>query len=436
MMATQNRVLKLYNPHETQVAFHSNQARYRVAAWGRQSGKSTAALNDILKRGWENPNHTIWFVSPTFDQAKKQYRRLVSMLWNCRGVMLKKNQTELRVKLVNMAQIEFKSGEVFDNLLGDTLNGVVIDECRDQRKELWTRILQPMIRTTGGWASFISTPNGFDWFYELAEAAKIDKTGKWSFMHAPSSCNPLWTPEEIQEAKDNMSEDEFAQEILAEFREMGVGKVYLSHGSWNQLSQNPFAEPGKRWSDRLPIVVGLDFNVGLMVWELAQHAGPRWHFADEVWDRNTNTQTLVEILVQRVAGHKAGVILVGDASGNARKTSSHETDYQILMRRLKDVVQVRNLTPDSNPPVRDRINIINAGLKSASGDVQITYDPVACHYLKLDLQRVTWKTTSTDSFLDKSDADRTHASDAFGYPICEQTPSWKPPVAKPYWIVR
>lgn len=429
--------LVLYSPHPTQLAFHNCPARYRVAAWGRQSGKSTGALNELLKRAWENPGHTYWFVSPTFDQAKKQYRRLVSMLWNCRGVMLKKNQTELRVKLVNMAQIEFKSGEVFDNLLGDTLNGVVIDECRDQPKALWTRIIQPMLRVNKGWAIFISTPNGFDWFYDMAEKAKADKSGRWSYMCAPSTANPLFTKAELDEAREEMSEDEFQQEHMAEFREMGTGKVYLSHGSHNQVRQNPFAVRGLKWSPYLPIVVGLDFNVGLMCWILGQFKGDTVYYGEEIAVENTNTEECAPLLVEKVRGHKPGVILIGDASGKARRSSSSASDYAIIVKALQEAkIPVRNLTPESNPAIKDRVNIANASLKSATGLTRFYYNDEACPHLKKDLQRVKWKRGAQDAIFDKSDAKLTHMTDAAFYPVCYYSSQWRPKPGKMRVVVR
>lgn len=419
----QTKKLRLYLPHATQRLFHELKARYRVVAWGRQSGKSTAALNEILRQAWENPNHTYWFVSPTLNQARKMYRRMVSMLFRCRGIMLKKNQTELRVKLINMTQIEFKSGEVFNNLLGDALHGVVIDECREQPRELWTRIIQPMLRTTRGWAAFISTTNGFDWFYDLAEKAKADRTGRWAFMTAPSTANPLITEAEMAEARAEMSDAEYRQEMLAEFIEIAHGTVYVSHGPWNQLEQNPFAAQGQKWSPHLPIIVGMDFNVGLMVWELAQARGRRIHFGDEIalpWSGagESPSQAAAKRLAEKVKGHKQGIVIVGDASGKARKTSAAETDYQIILETLRAAgVTVRNLTPDQNPAVKDRVNVMNAVLRDASGGVNLTYSPTDCPRLKKDYQRVKWKSLNGESHLDKSDAELTHASDAAGYPV-------------------
>lgn len=431
----QTRTLRLYSPHEAQRAVHQSTARYRVAAWGRQSGKSTCCLNELAFKAWANPNHTYWFVSPTFEQARVQYRRFVGMLMPCREVMNKKNQTELRVKLVNQSSVCFKSGEVGDNLRGETLNGVVIDEVRDQPSDLWSLVIRPMLATTNGWALFASTPRGFDSFCDLFERAKTDPD--WDAFHAPSTANPLFTQEEYESAQAAMSEDEFAQEILAEFREMGVGKVYKNHGTWNQETQNPFASPGQAWSRHLPLVVGLDFNVGLMCWEISQFRGQDSYTGDEIAVSDTNTQECAPFLLEKVRGHPSGVILIGDASGEARRSSATSTDYGIIMRILKDGgVRVSNKTPEANPPVLSRINICNTALKDAAGIVHARYHPGRCQKLKRDLERVLWRQGTGGADLDKRDPLLTHASDAWGYPHCFYSESWKPKPGRMRVLVR
>lgn len=432
----QTKTLKLYEPHEAQQKIHASKARYRIASFGRQSGKSTLCVNEIAWHAWTKPETTYWYVSPTFEQARQQYRRLVGMLFGCPEVMVKKNQSELRIKLINMSSISFKSGESLDNLRGETLDGVVIDEFRDQHPELWGQVIRPMLTTTRGWAMFPSTPRGFDGFYDLysrAEAGEKD----WEAFHSPSTCNPLFTQEEFEAAKREMGEAEFAQEILAEFRELGTGKVYVNHGSWNQKTQNPFAVAGYDWSPYLPIVVGLDFNVGLMCWELAQFKGRDAYFGDEIAMPNTNTQEAVGALISKVKDHKAGVVLIGDASGKARKTSASETDYQILMRELKAACpNVRNLTPESNPGVKDRVNIMNASLKDATGQPHLFYHPTRCPRLKRDLERVTWKAGAGDAIFDKSDPLLTHPSDAAGYPVCHYSNEFRLRPGKMHVLIR
>lgn len=418
------KTLELYTPHDKQLEFHESKARYRVAALGRQSGKSTMAMNELVIHAWEKPNTHYWFLSPIYSQAKLQYRKLLDFLPH--EVIKKHSDTELNVTLITESSIEYKSGEVLDRLRGATLDGVVIDEVRDHHKELWNMVIRPMLTTTQGWAAFISTPNGYDEFYDLYNMAKKDVN--WKSFHAPSTCNPIFTQSELEAVKATMSEDVFAQEIMAEFREIGAGKAYRNHGEYNQMIDNPFAVKGHDYCHFLPIIVGMDFNVGLMVWVLGQRRGNRFHYVDEIALDNTDTEQMATVLAQRIlefyavlgSNPKPDVILVGDASGNARRTSAvGQTDYTIIKRVLKEnEIRFEDRTPTENPGVKDRINCINSLLKSADGTIQLTYNPIRCKTLKRDFERVKWKLNADGAFLDKSDPVLTHSSDAAGYPLC------------------
>jgi hypothetical protein len=424
--------LKLYSPHESQLDVHQCIARFRVVAFGRQSGKSTCGLNEILRHAWLKPGTTYWFVSPTFDQAKKQYRRLVGMLSPCWEVLLKKNQTELRVKLINQSVIEFKSGEVFDNLRGETLNGCVIDEYRDQPRGLWSRVIRPMLTTTKGWCLFVSTPNGFDAFYDLAMRAQQNKTGDWAFFEAPSTANPLFTQEEYESSKHEMSEAEFDQEINAKFRNIFSGRAYSSHGEWNKKLFSPFCggneEVCSKW---LPVVIALDFNVNPMSWHLGQFRNEMSYWFDEIHIKDTNTEECAKELVAKLKELKArGVLnaspmvrICGDSTGNSRNTKATRSDYDLICMAL-DAAEItwEDGTPDSNPPVKQRVNTMNTRLRNAAGSTTLFYHPGMCPMLDRDFERVAWK-EGAESILDQQkDKTLTHASDGVGYAVCVYSP--------------
>lgn len=425
---TTKKTLKLYAPHRGQLTFHNTDARFRVAAWGRQSGKSTGCLNDLLMRAWKQPRTKYWFVSPTHDQAKVQYRRLVGMLAPCWAVLKKKNQSELRIKLINDSEIQFKSGEVLHNLRGDALNGAVIDEVRDQDPDLWKQVIRPMLATTKGWAAFVSTPNGYDQFQEFFERGGRDKG--WWRMSAPSTISPFFTKEEAEEAKSDMSEDEYAQEILAEFRDLQRGRAYGSFGDWNLKTQNPFCLVGQEFSPYLPIELYMDFNVVPLAWTYGQfREGRGHHFFGEVFLRQrTDTSEGIKEFISRFDWDKIKsehqVVLVGDASGNSAKTSAAgETDYSLIGKAL-DVAGIRwtNMTPEANPKVRDRVNTMNARLRNALGEVQCTFNPETMPNTVKDFRRTTWKLGASAILDPGKDRMLGHLSDGVGYGICVRNP--------------
>jgi len=431
-------VLKLYSPHEAQRQFHNSKARFRVASLGRQAGKSTMCLNELAKRAWEQPGGVYWFISPTFDQAKTQYRRLVSMLMPCQEVMLKKNQTELRIKLINQSEIVFKSGEVGENLRGATLHGVVIDEVRDQHPDLWPMIIRPMLATTRGWASFVSTPRGYDAFFDLSEKEKTDP--EWKTFKAPSTCNPLFTQTEFENARAEMSEGFFAQEILAEFRDLHAGSAYINFGDHNLAPQSPFTRDQSLVSPHLPIVVALDFNLAPAIALLGQERVGEFYWFDEVYVERSHTQEIALEIVTRLRklNTKQPVVLIGDATGKAgQRAAMGRSDYSIIEEVLSQSgIQYINRTPDANPQVRDRVNVVNSKLKAADGTTHIWLNPNTCPRLRRDLQRVSWKRGLTDKLDQVTDSTLTHLSDAMGYAVCGLSKLWQPEVGRMKVIVR
>lgn len=359
-----------------------------------------------------------WYVLQTHSAAEIAFNRYLTQVSKANGFLIYKNESEKKVVLCNRASLFFKSGENYEDLRAETLDGCVIDEFRQQSPDLWPKVIRPMLARRNAWCDILSTPNGFDHTKDLYDFA-LEHPEEWATVHAPSTDAWWWSKEEIESARATMSDDEFAQEILAEFREVGVGKVYKGHGTWNQKTQNPFSITGQQWSPYLPIIVGLDFNVGLMAWELLQNRGPDFYYGDEIAIKNTDSEECGKALVEKVKGHKQGVILIGDSSGNARKTSAvGQTDYSIIKNILKSAgIKCVDNTPEANPPVKDRINCVNAALKAADGSSHLWYHPTNCKYLKRDFERVKWKDGTDGAVLDKSDPLSTHASDAGGYPV-------------------
>lgn len=400
--------------------------RFNLGVWGRQSGKTTSGSQKLIQRPLEGPRFGhYWHILQTYPAANIVFDRYVrqfpksswSELWSKRP-----NESEMTVFLTGFREVSFKSGKEFNNLRVETLHGAIIDECREQSPELWPMVIRPMLAKYQGWADLYTTPNGFDWFYDLYEAAKLNPE-EWGAFHAPSTEAWWWTPKEIASARTSMSEAQFAQEIMAEFRDLHRGKAYINFGNHNLVDENPFAVRGADWSQYLPIIVGMDFNVDYMSWHLGQRKANQIYWGDRIYLQNSHTPECAKELVERVRGHKAGVILVGDATGKARKTSAAgETDYTLIEAILQaNGIKYENMTPEENPTNKDRVNTMNARFKAADGSISIFVHRTRCPELIRDCQRVTWKEGS-DATLDKSDPTLTHATDSIGYPTCVLLP--------------
>jgi hypothetical protein len=84
----------------------------------------------------------------------------------------------------------------------------------------------------------------------------------------------------------------------------------------------------------------------------------------------------------------------------------------------------------SNPLVADRVNLVNAKLRNADGDVVLLID-AKCKELIKDFEQVSYKPDS--SVVDKDrDPQRTHLSDALGYLIWQEMRPRAPAGGQPY----
>lgn len=210
------------SPWQKKVA--DDEHRFKVICAGRRSGKSTYAQLQVLKWAVEKTG-LYYIVSPTYKQSKaihwRELKNIIPREW-----IEKTNETELSFTLKNKSVIELKGAENPDALRGIKLHGLVIDEIASIRNWdwLWQEVLRPTLTDYSAPAIFISTPKGYNHFFELYQIGQgTDESYKsWRFT---SYDNPYIPPQEIDNAKKELTEDTFAQEYMADFRKY-TGLVY------------------------------------------------------------------------------------------------------------------------------------------------------------------------------------------------------------------
>jgi hypothetical protein len=74
--------------------------------------------------------------------------------------------------------------------------------------------------------------------------------------------------------------------------------------------------------------------------------------------------------------------------------------------------------PKANPSVKERINLMNAKLRSASGEISVFVDK-KCKELTMDFEQVAFKADTYQIDKDR-DRQRTHLSDALGYLVWQE----------------
>jgi phage terminase large subunit len=198
--------------------------RFRVICAGRRSGKSTFAQLSVIN--WASLQEGLyWIVAPTYVQAKQIHWQGIQH-YIPQKLILKKNEADLSIEFTNGAKIQLKSAENPDSLRGVKLRGLVVDEVASIRNWgwLWQEVLRPTLTDYEAPAVFIGTPKGFNHFYELfEEGQKVDSIYK-SFKFT-SYDNPYIPKQEIDQAKKELTDDNFQQEYMADFRKY-TGLVY------------------------------------------------------------------------------------------------------------------------------------------------------------------------------------------------------------------
>ncbi len=211
-------------PAQNQIA--NSLARFRVVCCGRRFGKTTEAAEEIKGKVLSKPCR-VAYIAPTYQQARDiawemLKRELMPIISN-----INESRLEFRVKSKNGGEsfVFLRGWESVETIRGQQFDFLVIDEIAQMRnfQSNWEEILRPTLTDTKGEALFISTPKGFNHFYDLYNLEQNDKDYK-SF-HFTSYDNPFIPKEEIDKARQELTEDRFAQEYLADFRKT-QGLVY------------------------------------------------------------------------------------------------------------------------------------------------------------------------------------------------------------------
>ncbi len=204
--------------------FHERQQRWAVIVAHRRAGKTVATINDLIRRAVQDgkQNGRYAYLAPLYSQAKQvawdYLRRFAEPL------MTAANETELRVELINGARIRLYGADNPDTLRGLALDGVVLDEVADMRPRVWSEVIRPALADRNGWATFIGTPKGHNEFYRIWQTAQGRED--WFSLRLRASETGIVPQGELDSAREQMSDDQYAQEWETSFEAAVLGAYY------------------------------------------------------------------------------------------------------------------------------------------------------------------------------------------------------------------
>lgn len=162
----------------------------------------------------------VWWVAPSYPQSSAAWRELKALADQIPGKLIREDAR--RIVLPGDGEITVKSADAPIALKGEGLDLCVVDEAAYTPADVWTDSLRPSLSDRRGKALIISTPNGFDWFYDCYQRGQ-EPRDDWQSWQYPTSDNPLIPADEIDAARESVPARTFEQEYMAQFVPDGAG---------------------------------------------------------------------------------------------------------------------------------------------------------------------------------------------------------------------
>lgn len=298
-----------FSPHPAQadIADALLTKRRVVVRAGRRMGKSSLAINLILREAIMNPGR-YWIIAPEYTQVKSIYWRGLVDEYVPKDLIVNRNNNELILEIMTKTPgktsiIEFKGSDREDKLRGAGLQGVVLDEYAFQKDTVWDKIVSPMLMQTGGWALFITTPNGvanhFKKFWDDAAALASEEGSDWEVFHFSSYDyrGPDWQRmhQDLDVERKRLTPEYFTQEYLAEFAKF-TGQIYTMFDPNKHIQE---FEVNEDWVFYRSIDFGAtDPNA---VSFIGVDRDGIHHFFDEIYMSDMRTSELAEMIKDKSA---------------------------------------------------------------------------------------------------------------------------------------
>src|SRR5215213_10068487 len=134
--------------HLGQTKILRSRARFRVVACGRRFGKTEFGKVSVISKARHGKR--CWWLSPTYRMANQVWRDLKRISVRLDNAIV--SQTDMRIDFPGGGMIAIRSTHAPDNLRGEGLDFVVLDEAAFMSPDVWPEIVQPMLLERKGHA--------------------------------------------------------------------------------------------------------------------------------------------------------------------------------------------------------------------------------------------------------------------------------------------
>ena len=362
---------------------------------GVGSGKTFTGALWAIMMSQMYPNCRGLITANTHSQLQKATLAEMFSICDTLGIKYRYLVNQNRV-FIGKSEILCYTMEKPENLAGPTVGWAWLDEAAFYRPLAFDKAAA-RVRDTKGPCQIrmTTTPNGFNWLYEYF----VEKPADYKrVVYSSTMDNTPNLPETyVKQLRDQYDKKMSIQELDGQFINLNSGQVYYSFDRNKHVKQINLM-------DKDLLMVGLDFNVHPLCGVFVAKRGEMIYIVDELYLENSNTFEAAKEILRRYPNRYMQVI--ADETGNRRRTSSNQTDHEIIRRAGLELPKFRN------PMVKDRYNNINRLFDKG----YIKIHP-RCTRLIKDLEQLTY---------DNDDDMLSHISDALGYVSWKINPLVKP----------
>jgi phage terminase large subunit len=193
----------------------------------RRAGKTVACIHDLQRQALRCPRvrPRFAYLSPFLRQSKAvAWDYLRAAMSSARVAGATAHESELRVDYPGGAQVRLYGADNPDAMRGVYFDGIVLDEYADMDPRVWSEIVRPALADRRGWAVFIGTPRGRNAFFELWRRSQTEEG--WFSMMLKASQSGLIPDSELELARRDLTEEQYAQEFECSFDAAVVGAYY------------------------------------------------------------------------------------------------------------------------------------------------------------------------------------------------------------------
>lgn len=348
--------------------------RYAVVEGATKVGKTYPALVWLLSEAGRAPRsgRAFWWIAPTIKQAEMAYERVKRMMrkadppsahWKC--------QDQKRCITVNgLGEFWFMTGDDPDNLYGEDVYGVVMDEFTRQREGAWHAV-RSTLTSTGGRCRFIGNVRGKkNWGWNLARRAESGVPGmSYSKITWKDAVQAGILPQsEVDDAKATLPEHVFRELYEAEASDDGSNPFGMAHieGCVGPMGLGPPVVFGIDLANKADYTVVIGLNAAGQVCIFDRWHGTGW---DNIESRISNLIGDVPAWIDSTGVGEPIVERLGRTHPGVQGYKFTSPSKQLLMVRLALFIQQRKVTyPDG--PIKSELETFEYELIRAGAGVR------------------------------------------------------------------